>query len=211
MSDHDHDQDALRVRAELLRHRVGALLSDGEPRPVRFVDDPGTGELIVPLTEELLEAMEHVLFVPAESDDALQILLAPDLEHAAPEALIDRWRIHHGDMPSAQVRWTRCAIESARFGPIIADGETLMRANPLAGEETRICARLNDDRGSLERMCARATGMEITAPLCVGVDPDGLHVRHKLGVLRVPFAHKAADAAGAEAQIDALYGRGEGT
>ena len=210
MNDHDHDRDAARVRVELVRHRVGALLSDGEPRPLRFVDDPATGELIVPLPEELIDAMEHVLFVPHESEDALQLLLAPDLEHAVPEALVDRWRIHHGDLPREGVRWTRCAVESARLGPIIADGDALMRPNPLAHEETRVCARVNEDRGALERMCARVTGMEITAPLCVGLDPEGLHVRHKLGVLRVLFPRAAKDAKDADALVAALYGHGGG-
>lgn len=201
--------EAVRARAELRRHRVGALLSDGRPRRLCFVDDPASGALAAPLPEAALDAMEHVLFVPEESDEALQLLLAPELERPVPEALIDRWRIHHGATPDEEVFWARCAIETARFGSSVIEGEALMRPNPLGAHEGGACRRVNEDRAALGRACARVAGVRPTDPMCVGLDDEGLHVRHKLGVLRVPFPRAARDARDADALIDELLRGGE--
>ena len=59
----------------LAAHRIGALAFAEAVRPVKFVLDNDDGRVICPVMSAALDLPELVLFVPEESDEALQLLL----------------------------------------------------------------------------------------------------------------------------------------
>jgi hypothetical protein len=145
---------------------------------------------------------EAVLFTPEESDQALQLLLLPRPTDPDTDEACDRWKAYHGT--PAYPRWASCGIESARLGDDVVEGEALMVPNPLRAAEPALCKRLNADRARLTRLCHRATGVEIPGPLAVGVDPDGVDVKARFGIVRVLFGAPAPTGEAAGAAIDAL-------
>lgn len=186
------------IRA-LRDHRTGVLLADGLVLPVRFVIDGRTGRLVFPCGAAVLDAEELVLHVPEERDDALQLLI-----HAAPtdpgaDGACDRWLGAFGTPDVA--RWASCTVESGRLGGAVIDGDVLTLVNPLCAAEPALCRRLNADRAALTRLCTRFAGVEVPEPLCVGMDPGGVDVRARFGVVRVPFAVDAATPAQADARL----------
>ena len=110
--------------------------------------------------------------------------------------LTDRWRIYHGDPPDAH--WARAEIDAARFGQVVIDGEALMRPNPLAEVEARLCRETNrEHRSDLVAMCRRR-GTDVQEPLLVGIDPLGFDVRRRFDVARVPADEPMGTAADVE-------------
>ncbi|MFG0275089.1 MAG: hypothetical protein ACF8QF_08530 [Phycisphaerales bacterium] len=189
----DPDQSALDDALDTLRaHRVGALAFDEHIVPIRFVQMPDDGRIVFPAMTAMLDAPELVLFIPEESDEALQLLLSaePLDEHAHPGP--DRWRIHHGE--PQDIHWVGAWIDAARRGPFVFDGDAMMPPNHLAADEPALCKRANSDEGALLAATDRATGRENQEPRCVGVDPWGLHVRTYFDIARVPFREADAPA-----------------
>lgn len=193
------DADAIRV---LRSHREGVLICDGAVLPLRFVIDNRDGRIVFPCSALPFESDECVLFVPEESDDALQLLLLPRPADPDIGEGCDRWKAYHGtpEFP----RWASCAIESGRLGDEVVEGATLMNANPLRAAEPSLCKHLNADPARLTRLCARISGVEVPSPLCVGVDPAGLDVRARFGIVRVPFRSPVHSAEEARAETEAL-------
>lgn len=210
------EHDPREARTLLLRSREGALswssLGEDRVERVRFVLDPVARDVVTPISSAVLKAETHVLYTPEESDDALQLLLDLDRESPAPEALIDRWRIHHGDPPRrlpgdskgepGKVWWGRFRVETARLGSVVVDGEALLAPNPMVGIEPRVCRRLNADRDALRRVCEAVAGAAPREPLCVGMDEEGLHVRGDGGLVRLPFGAPVASPEEAEQTLD---------
>ena len=184
------ERDALETAYRfLMANREGVLCFDDNHIPVKFVTDNSTGRLVMSVPVAVFFTLEHILFVPAETDDAMQILLSPEQIEECPAT--DRWLAFHKE--SEHVRWATCWIESVKHSPWVFDGEALTRPNALAGSEPALVKELNADRAGLAGLCKRATGAEVEEPLCVGVDQDGVYVRARFGVLRVPFPHTAND------------------
>ncbi len=191
--------DAVRV---LRSHREGVLICDGAVSALRFVIDNRTGRIVFPCSALPFEAEECVLFIPEESDDALQLLLVPRPADPDTDEGCDRWRAYHGtpEFP----RWASCAIESGRIGDDVVEGEALTVANALRAAEPSLCRSLNADPARLTRLCTRLAGIEVPSPLCVGVDADGVDVRARFGIVRLPFPSPAHSAEEARATIEAL-------
>lgn len=222
----DDPGPARRIAREFRRWRRGTLVADARPTGLRFVADPSDGSLIAPLERWALDAEEHVLWLPEERESALQLLIAPVAARVT-ECLADRWATHHGAPPGcagsafaadpdpkgderAPIVWVRFDIECARFEGAIADGEEITGPNPLSLAEAKACRTLNGDRDALWRACRSAIGADVPDPVCVSVDPAGVHVRGKLGVLRIEFEREAADEGDLTRAIEALLRRAEG-
>lgn len=185
--------------------RRGALLCGDVPHKTGIAVDPRTGLVAAPLPTTLLGSGQFVLFLPDESDEALQTLLV--LRHDdVPETLRDRWLMLHLDPPRGDVRWAAFDAESARLGAEVIDHDDLAAFNPLHSCETRLVKRANADPAALQRACRAATGSTLTEPVCVEVNPAGLLVRHKLGVTLAPFERDAADEAAAQRAVESLLG-----
>ena len=116
--------------------------------------------------------------------------------------MADRWRIYHGDPPD--VHWAFLEIDAARQGEWVVDGPPLMRVNPLAGPEPKLCREINQgDRAGLAGVCRRA-GFDVQEPLVVGIDPLGFDVRRQYDVVRVPAPAPMLDADAVRQAFEAM-------
>lgn len=186
------------LRAE----RAGELAFAGHVRPIKFVLDNESGRIVAPMMVAAADDPHPVLFLPEESLDAMQLILSPEPMDGETHAAADRWRIHHGR--EEDIRWMSCYIDSAKWGPMVYDGDALMLSNPLADYEPAACKKMNQDRSLLTQLCERGAGVAVADPVCVALDPEGLHVRARFGVVRIPFAEPAQDAEHAARLIDEL-------
>jgi hypothetical protein len=167
-------------------HTSGVLSFDDNVMDLKFVttDD---GHLIAPVMVVCFDAMNTVLFAPEEDDDAIQLLLT--LEELGgidfDSADTDRWRVYHGE--PVDVRWAKLWVESAKLGPVVFDGEALATPNRFASVVSTWCRELNADSARLRALCEKTVHVDVEAPTAVGLDPDGIDVRARFGVIRVPF------------------------
>jgi len=190
--------------------RFGELLID-----CRYVLDPATGRPVMPVPAQVLcenrspsddPDAEVVIFVPddstSEAAEALQILALPEpIEPRAHEAG-DRYLVYHG---AANERcWAALSVQSVRWHGAVVSGEEMLTPNPLRGVEPRVCKALNADPGRIGVACQRATGTLPMTPLVVGVDPDGIDVRARFGVIRIEFGTAALLVTDLSARLEAL-------
>lgn len=197
----DPDSQALEhALAVFTANLEGSLRFDEHVGRIKYVFDPRDGRLVASIPAAVLHAAELVFDIPEENDDALQLLVTA--EECAESIATDRWLAYHGQ--PEHVRWASFWIDSARHGPWVFDGDALTVPNPLARDESALCKRLNSDAGRLAALVQRFAGVPIPKPLCVGVDPRGLHVRASFGVVRVRFEAIAPDAESAAHAIEAM-------
>lgn len=210
-------------------NRRGVLMCGEIPHRTGFAVCPRTGEVAAPLPTTLLSAgadrsadgaTHFVLFLPDESEAALQVLLTPrvadpeetdlrDRFEAPREELRDRWMMLHLDPPRGDAAWVLFDAESARLGREVLDDDALRSFSDLHAWEPKLVKRANADRARLARACLAVTGSGLTDAIAVEANPSGLLVRHKLGVTLAPFGVEAHDQAAAEREIDALLARGD--
>ena len=71
---HDPDGAALEHAIEVLSaHCEGYLRIDDQGFVLKYILDPQSGRLVAPVPVAVFFSAEHILFVPEESDDALQL------------------------------------------------------------------------------------------------------------------------------------------
>ena len=128
-------------------------------------------------------------------------MLGLDELDAAHEAA-DRWRAYHGE--PRLTHWAAAEIQGAKFQGSVVEHEALNAPNPFHSCEGRLCKRLNADRSALGAASRRLKGVDIKDPLAVGVDPRGVDVRARFGIVRLAFADEAPTPEDAERRIDAL-------
>lgn len=189
----------------LRRNREGVLLADGLAERIRFVICGRRGHIVFPTHPACIHASEIVLFIPEEDpagEPELQLLLAPGEVDALCDENCDRWKAYHGD--PLHTHWACCEIESARFDGEVIDEAPLMQPNPLVDAERKLCKDLNADRPRLAEICLARTGVAPREPVAVGLDPGGIDVRARFGIIRVPFEHEASTPEDATQMIHAL-------
>lgn len=173
----------------LRSHTTGDVRFDGQFRPLKYVIGPD-GRPVAPVTAAVLKCLDTVLFVPDDSEGAMQVQVTLSaLDSGGPGgALTDRWRIYHGEPRDRHdTCWTVMEIDAARFGRCVIDGHELVRANQFAAEEARLCRQINGHHAdSLQRACLHAAGFDVENPVLVGVDPLGFDVRRRFDVIRLP-------------------------
>jgi hypothetical protein len=180
-------ESSLSAAARALRAcHTAILFYDGTPEPIRLVLDNETGRPILPVAARILEADEHVLHLPEESPSSLQLLVIPEEVDQAASPGVDRWKAYHGE--AREPRWSRFSIDCARLGRSVLDGADLMQPNHLAGEERALLRLAADDPSRLGAAACRAAGRPLESPVPVGVDPLGLDVRARFGIVRLEFA-----------------------
>ena len=195
--------------AFLRGHTRGDLQFEDHARPIKFVIGPD-GRVAASVMFAMLEAVDTVLFVPREGDLAMEMgvtLLRLD-ERGGDGALTDRWRIYHGD--PQDIHWAFLEIDAARYEGSVIDGPALVRANPLADDESRLCRMINQEhRQDLEPLCRRVADVEIENPVMVGIDPLGIDVRGPFDVVRVPSTEPMPTAADAERVLEGMMSDSE--
>lgn len=195
----------------LRRYTEGVIAFDDRRAPVRFVLDRTTGHVIMPVESAVIEAVEHVLHLPGETAGVMQVLLVMGLldrpeSHEGP----DRWMAYHGRGASPGGRWASASIEAGKTETLIFCSEELSAPNTLRPCEAALVRLLNTRRGEVGAACERLRGVEVAEPLAVGVDPLGIDVRARFGVLRLEFAARADDEASARASIERVLRGGAG-
>ncbi|MCC6678786.1 MAG: hypothetical protein IT436_16765 [Phycisphaerales bacterium] len=198
----DDSLDAAGARRHLRSTTEALLRFDDLTLHLRFILDPATGDPVSPIPPAVLTAAELILFIPDEVEDALQLLVHPVEINPDREAAADRWLIYHG--ASRESRWARLEIQSARRGRDVFDGPDLRGPAHLLKDEPRLLALLNADAPGLARLCRSATGTAPADPRAVGIDPDGLDIRARFGIIRIPFDRPADSPAAAESLIRGL-------
>ncbi len=207
----EHPQATKEALSILRRYRAGSLVASDAATAVRFVLDPQSGRVLLPVPREVEDAEQFVLFLPDESDVALQLLLFPAKETPT-EAMTDRWRIYHLNPPSIESGdydpvWRLFVIDTARLKSAVIDGEFLTIPNPLAAIEPAVCKSLNADKPRLAQLCRSEAGFAVEAPVCVGIDPEGLHIRTRTAVERIPFGAPLKTPEAAREHVDAMLAR----
>lgn len=173
------------AHAFLRAHSRGDLRFDENTRPLKYIVAPD-GTVIAPVMEAMLRSVDLVLFVPADEDDAMEVMVTPERfeESGSDGSLADRWRIYHGE--PEDVRWARLHIDAARFEGHIIDGEALTIPSPLASAEPALCKWLNQEHAAtLPALCKQFGDAEAEKPVIVGVDDHGLDARRAFDVVRI--------------------------
>lgn len=205
----DSDPGGLPEPVRLLRrHYEGVLLFDQHPAPVRFVLDGATGQVVFQVEPVALEASHFVLFVPEERDDALALLIEPRPAdpRAADAEPCDRWTIYHAQ-PSARpgrTRFAAASIQSAKLDGNVYDAGDIPTVNPLRADELSLLRAANSDRAALARACSRLAAVTAADPVAVGIDPGGIDLRARFGVLRLEFPSPAPNMPLARAALASL-------
>ena len=169
----------------------GHLLADADTvRPVRWVLDRRRGQLVFPIPREFDDLTEAQLMIPEEHDPRLAALLSIETTDAPPPAAEIRHEVYHG--PAREARWAIATIEALRYHGEAFDGDTLELIDPLADHEPALCRGLNADPERLAEICLHCAGASVPGPVAVGVDPDGIDVRARFGIVRIEFAERVS-------------------
>ena len=201
--------EQLRPAITFLRGNLSGLLRfDTEYMPIRVVIAPD-GRLVASVMESMLRSTDCALHLPEEPDDrddeVIQLMVTLDrFEESGPDGtLADRWRIYHGDPPD--VRWATMSIDFCKFRDLAIDGEAMMPANPIAGEEPAICRGFNESGGDdLRRLVLQRVEVELEDPKIVGVDSLGFDVRGRFEIARIDFEDPVDSSDAARAAIESL-------
>ncbi|MCK6476530.1 MAG: DUF2470 domain-containing protein [Phycisphaerales bacterium] len=187
---------------------AGVLLIGDRPLRLTYVLDPATGCPVVPLAADGPEAPSDdeaqslVLCIPDDGDGSLQMLCsAADIDPHTHEAA-DRHLIYHG--PARQRRWVLLRVESARVNNKVFDPALVIAPNPLRRAEPALCKRANARKDHLAALSRARGGPSEDRPVMVGIDPAGMDVRTRFGILRIDFDRHATNQADAEQILDAL-------
>lgn len=190
---------------ELRRHYEGVLLFDGHATPVRFIIDDATGVLVLAVEPVVLTAAEHILFVPEERDSAVELML--ELSAADPTAgdlalACDRWAAYHGR--TTLRAWAAAAVGAAKWNGRVHEGDAIMRPNPLRHHRSALLPEVGTDPALLGAACKRLAGLDVADPAVVGIDPWGVDVRARFGIVRLEFQEEAPTSDAALAAITRL-------
>ncbi len=190
-----------RARTVLRQGRCAVLASGDQHDNCMFILDAKTGRPIACVPPSVLHADEHVLFIPDESPDALQLLTIPEQMDAG-DPSCDQWRAYFGRPPAAT--FIRFSIDCGKVGNIMLDGDDLMQRNDLLNDVAALCRHFNRQPGVIESLCV-ARGCSSPGPsLLVGVDGYGFDVRTKFSVLRFEFGSRASNRHDAAARIELM-------
>ncbi|MDP7029415.1 MAG: hypothetical protein QF733_04255 [Phycisphaerales bacterium] len=179
----------------------GDLRHDAASTPIRYVLTPD-GRPAAAVSSDMLQAVDCALAIPEEGEAQLE--LSVTLREFEPlgggESNSDRWKIYHGTPPHPL--WAMFDIDMARFRGAILDGEAVVRPNPLAAVEPRLCGLLNREYAPRVLTTIQSQlGISPEKPRVVGVGATGLDVRNRFDVVRLDFPAPITDPAIAERAI----------
>ena len=205
MNNDDHLHATDRATRLLKGHTQATLLADSTPYDsVCYIVEPRTGSLVLSVEEAILDADDVVLVIPEDRFDA-PMRVSLDLSTNIEEEACDRFLAYHLHQPSSIWALGRINFAKLESGEVVGTDE-LEIPNPLIDALAGLCKKLNTDRKALGEVCKLLTKAKVDEPLAVGIDPIGMDVRTKFGVLRVEFPSPVEDATQAEDVIAALYG-----
>ena len=200
------------ARRLLRAHRLGRLvatLPDGletRAEDCHFVIDGTSGMLVFLVTRVMLEFDGHAIFIPDEcaraSEEILELGVSLAHEPAVAEVLRDRHLAYHGHIRGGV--WVQSAIEWARYGERVIDGDGLCMPNQLSGDEPALCRMCNASNDRLARAACQRFALSGSQVLAVGVDSFGLDLRVGHRVRRIEFTQEATNRGDAETEIESF-------
>jgi hypothetical protein len=186
------EQGVTRVRYVVASRGRGLLLAGKLARLSEQARDGSAG------------ALSATLHVPDEAQASVQLhveVAAISEEQAGADA--DRWQAYHGRPEGPQ--WLLATVLAGKVRGAVVDGAALALENPLAGAQGPILKLLNADRERLAGAIRAQVGQTFE-PVAVGVDPLGIDVRTRAGVVRVTLRELALTPEHAMAQARRLLG-----
>lgn len=208
-----HIDECQRARSRMLANLAGVLVCEAGAEPCRLVIAEAGGSVTLPMHRDLDEVGQWSFAAPQELDPAIELCLeAVDGSQGKlpepDEIEADRWLAYHGSTPP-KCRLVSLAVSFARYAD--DDGRThvaegVLTSNPLRSHVPALCKAINGDKAKLADACARLTGVRPEAPVAVGVDEWGVHVKAAFDVLRLGFEEPAMDEAAARERIGEVLG-----
>jgi len=193
---------AAAVRALRASARGHLRIEDDRRWRARYVFDRRRGLLVFPMPGDSAGVTEAQLLVPDEHDPVVAALLSIKTVASAPGAAEIRFEVYHGRAHEAL--WAVATVEALRYHGEAYDRDEFSLTDPLAADEPTLCRELNADAAGLRAICEACAGARVEDPVVVGVDPDGLDVRARFGIVRVEFAERAETDDDARARIAQL-------
>jgi hypothetical protein len=184
MDEYDERQAADAAWRFLRCNTTGTLRFGEHLHDVRYVICPDA-TMVISAMVAMLQPQDMVMYVPQYEEDCMEmhVSLQQFSESGVGGMNADRWQVYHGEPPDVQ--WARVQIDAARFHEMFIDGEAFNRENTLAEEESSLCKQLNCDATSLKNACKRYAQVDVDSPTMVGVDPLGIDVRARFGIVRL--------------------------
>lgn len=156
--------------------------------PCKFVLDPLSGEPALPVAAEALRSQDLMLFAPddsLENPECLQVFATCTEINPHTHEAADRWLAYH--LKPTHARWAKLNIQSVKRLDEIIDGDLVRLTNPLRQHEGALCKYANQHQAALANACEHQLHTRPENPFAVGVDPWGLDIRARFGVLRLEF------------------------
>lgn len=170
--------------------------------PVKLVIDPATGFPALSVGHWAIEDPDLSLYLPEDHPDGVQLsgrLREVDLQN---HAAADRWMAYYGK--PTRVGFGIFEIESYKRLDVVVDGPQAAIKHDFRPSEGALLRALRSREADLIRACRRLSGLEPETALAVGVDPYGLDVRVRFGVMRLDFPEHAETHDAAARLIDAV-------
>ncbi len=199
----DPNADILTRANHLMRSAWSAtLLYDQTPLETQCMIDPRTGDFLVAIVKDALEATDIILACPRDSFDTL-IRISIELSDSTTEEQRDRFTAYH--LPSTTPLLAAGKFEYAKLdsGEVVTPDQCPL-INPLVDGMGPLCKTLNADRARLSSLCTMLSGVAHELPLAVGVDPTGIDIRASFGLIRLILPTPITDPDNALDTIESL-------
>jgi hypothetical protein len=198
-----HDLQDARDAQKRIACALSGLLRAGDVfEPVKLVIDPATGFPALSVGRWAIEDPDLSLYLPEDHPDGVQLsgtMREVDLQN---HAAADRWMAYYGK-PS-RVGFGIFEIESYKRLDVVVDGTHTAVEHSFRSSEGALLRALRSRTDDLIRACRRLSGLEPESALAVGVDPFGLDVRVRFGVMRLEFPGHARTHDDATGLINAI-------
>lgn len=180
----ENDHGGSHWAREVRRHHEGTLLTGDRAVRVRFIIEGSCGKLVMPVERWVLDNVDAALFLPEERRDALQVLV--EFDDAEPSGgAQDRWSAYHGE--ARERHWGGARITGLRREDEVCEAAEITPTNALRSAESRLLKLLNAQRSVLPAVCERLAGVTVPDACAVGIDPYGIDVRARFGIVRAEF------------------------
>ena len=180
----------------LASHHASVVLADGTPTPVRILLARARPMLVASVHPTVVDAAELVVFIPEETNDAMQLLVsARELDHADMSQQ-DRYLAYHSRAESSN--WIAADIDACRWEGEVFDQDDLAAAmngpGRMLADEPALLRNVNGDASIGIALATQAGLRDVEHAVVVGGDPWGVDVRAGTHLRRVEFESPVHDA-----------------
>ncbi len=177
------DQSLLRATHILRSSWTATLLYDQTPFETKCMIDPKTGEFILAIVDDAIDATDITIATPRDSFET-RARISIELGAQVTEEQRDRFNAYH--LPATTPLLATGSFQYAKIdsGEVVTP-EHCPLTNPLVSIMGPLCKMLNADRDRLSALCNMLSGVVHDSPLAVGVDDTGIDIRASYGLVRL--------------------------